>query len=98
MILHEVKTSYRPLRLRAMICVVLSIGLGVTVTVMPASASSITTGLGVYVDATSFSTSIHSSQALYASQALGGDNQVNGCSVGLCALLGDPTSELSYSP
>jgi hypothetical protein len=62
----------------------------------PASAD--TVAFGVSGDINGFSTTITNSQVLYASTPLGGDNNVNGCVVGLCTLLTDPTASLTTSP
>jgi len=63
---------------------------------IPASAD--TVAFGVSGDINGFSNTITNSQVLYASTPLGGDNNVNGCIVGLCTLLTDPTASLTTSP
>jgi hypothetical protein len=70
------------------------VGLGILVAAIPARADVIALGLSAAVDGAPQG----NSEALYASQNLGGDNQVNGCSVGLCDLLGDPTAAITSTP
>ncbi|MGD0296341.1 MAG: hypothetical protein ABSE86_04445 [Bryobacteraceae bacterium] len=93
MILHR---TYWPAKLRTTLGAALAVGLGILAVEIPASAD--TVAFGVSGDINGFSNTITNSQVLYASTPLGGDNNVNGCIVGLCTLLTDPTASLTTSP
>jgi hypothetical protein len=72
----------------------LAAGLGILALEIPASADTVALGVSASISGAP----LGNSEALYASQALGGDNDVNGCTVGLCTQLGDPTAAITTTP
>ncbi len=94
MILHRTNVKSRSANFRAAKGAAFLVGLGILVTAIPASADVIALGLSGSVSGAPRG----NSEGLYASQNLGGNNQVNGCTVGLCVSLGDPTAAITHSP